>query len=150
MGWGILGDALDAVGSGFEFIGEKAVDGYNMGTKFIKDNADTIADVAGAVGDVGAFLAPAAAVIPGIGTVTAAGLAGLAAAGKGVEALAKGAKATTKAIDSGTAAIDALRRDDTGAAFSAIKDTVAAGKQVSAQASAAKKQIERKKTEKKK
>jgi len=163
----VLGDAwdatTDAVGSGFQWVGQKAEDVYNTGTKFVKENADTIADVAGVVGDVSAFLATGAAVIPGIGTAAAAGLAGLGAAGKGVEALAKGAKATTKAIDATGAAIDAMRAGDTEAAFKAAKQGIAAGKGVASAASAAtkpfkkpdkegelkKKEIERKKQTKK-
>ena len=134
MGWGILGDAWDsvsgAVSDGIDYIGDKAKVVYNTGKKFVEENADTIADVAGVVGDVSAFLATGAAVIPGIGTAAAAGLAGLGAAGKGVEALAKGAKATSKAIDATDAAIDAIRKGDTKEAFKAAKEGIAAGKGV--------------------
>tara|TARA_R100000951_G_scaffold11816_1_gene9694 strand:- start:3623 stop:4144 length:522 start_codon:yes stop_codon:yes gene_type:complete len=130
MGWGILGDAWDAAKGGVEWIGEKAEQGYNVGKKFVEENADTIADVAGVVGDVSAFLATGAALVPGVGTVAAAGLAGLGAAGKGVEALAKGASGVSKAIDAGDAAIDAMRAGDTTAAFKAAKQGIAAGKGV--------------------
>jgi hypothetical protein len=134
MGWGILGDAWDsvsgAVGSGIDYLGDKATTVYNTGKKFVEEHADTIADVAGVVGDVSAFLATGAAMVPGIGTAAAAGLAGLGAAGKGVEALAKGAKATSKAIDAGEAAIDAMRSGDTEGAFRAAKEGIAAGKGV--------------------
>ena len=130
MGWGILGDAWDAAKGGVEWIGEKAEEGYNVGKKFVEEHADTISDVAGVVGDVSAFLATGAAMVPGIGTAAAAGLAGLGAASKGVEALAKGAKATSKAIDAGEAAIDAMRSGDTTGAFRAGKDLIAAGKGV--------------------
>ena len=163
MGWGILGDAWDATKSGFEFIGDKATTVYNTGKKFVEEHADTIADVAGVVGDVSAFLATGAAVIPGVGTAAAAGLAGLGAASKGVEALAKGASGVSKAIDAGDAAIDAMRAGDTEAAFKAAKQGIAAGKGVASAASAAtkpfkkpdkegelkKKEIERKKQTKK-
>ena len=134
MGWGILGDAWDAAKGGVEWLGEKAEQGYNVGKKFVEEHADTISDVAGVVGDVSAFLATGAAVIPGVGTAAAAGLAGLGAASKGVEALAKGAKATSKAIDAGEAAIDAMRAGDTEAAFKAAKEGIAAGKGVASAA----------------
>ena len=137
MGWGILGDAWEATKSAGAWIGDKAESAYNTGKKFVEDHADTIADVAGAVGDVSTFLASGAVLLPGIGTAAAAGLAGLGAAGKGVEALAKGAKGVSKAIDSGEAAIDALRRDDFEGAFKATKEGIAAGKQTAAAASAA-------------
>jgi len=141
MGWGILGDAWDsvsgAVSDSVEWIGDKVETGYKAGKKFVEDHADTIADVAGVVGDVSAFLATGAAVVPGIGTAAAAGLAGLGAASKGVEALAKGAKATSKAIDATDAAIDAIRRGDTEGAFRAGKDVIAAGKGAASAASAA-------------
>ena len=131
MGWGILGDAWDyAIKPAGEWIGEKATEGYNVGKKFVEEHADTISDVAGVVGDVSAFLATGAALVPGIGTVTAAGLAGLGAASKGVEALAKGAKGVSKAIDAGDAAIDAMRKDDWEGAFKATKEGIAAGKGV--------------------
>ena len=147
----VLGDAwdatTDAVGSGFQYIGQKAEDVYNTGTKFVKENADTIADVAGVVGDVSTFLATGAALVPGIGTAAAAGLAGLGAAGKGVEALAKGAKATTKAIDATGAAIDAMRADDTMGAFRAAKDVIAAGKQIGGSAEVVSKPFKKPKKE---
>jgi hypothetical protein len=131
MGWGILGDAWDyAIKPAGEWIGEKAEAGYNAGKKFVDDHAETIADVAGVVGDVSTFLASGAVLVPGIGTAAAAGLAGLGAAGKGVEALAKGAASTAKAIDAGGAAIDAMREDDYEAAFKAAKAGIAAGKGV--------------------
>tara|TARA_R100001015_G_scaffold19008_1_gene14110 strand:+ start:383 stop:862 length:480 start_codon:yes stop_codon:yes gene_type:complete len=136
MGWGILGDAWDAAKGGVQWIGDKAESAYNTGKKFVEDHADTIADVAGVVGDVSAFLATGAAVVPGIGTAAAAGLAGLGAASKGVEALAKGAKATSKAIDAGEAAIDALRQDDWEGAFKAGKQGMAAGQQIAGAADA--------------
>jgi len=134
MGWGILGDAWDsvsgAVSDGIDYIGDKAKVVYNTGKKFVEEHADTIADVAGVVGDVSAFLATGAAVVPGIGTAAAAGLAGLGAASKGVEALAKGARAAGKAIDATDKAIDAIREGDTAGAFSAAKEGIAAGKGV--------------------
>ena len=129
MGWGILGDAWDATKAAGEWIGDKAVEGYNTGKKFVEDHADTISDVAGVVGDVSAFLATGAAMVPGVGTAVAAGLAGLGAASKGVEVLAKGASGVSKAIDAGDAAIDAMREDDWEGAFKATKEGIAAGKQ---------------------
>ena len=147
MGWGILGDAWDsvsgAVSDGIDYIGDKAKVVYNTGKKFVEEHADTIADVAGVVGDVSAFLATGAAVVPGIGTAAAAGLAGLGAAGKGVEALAKGAKATSKAIDATDAAIDAIRKGDTEGAFKAAKEGIAAGKGAASAASAAAKPFQK-------
>ena len=132
MGWGILGDAWDsvsgAVSDGIDYIGDKAKVVYNTGKKFVEEHADTIADVSGVVGDVSAFLATGAALVPGIGTAAAAGLAGLGAASKGVEALAKGAKATSKVIDATDKAIDAIRQDDWEGAFGAAKEGIAAGK----------------------
>ena len=130
MGWGILGDAWDyAIKPAGEWIGEKATEGYNVGKKFVEEHADTIADVAGVVGDVSTFLASGAVLVPGVGTAVAAGLAGIGAAGKGVEALAKGAAGVSKAIDAGDAAIDAMREDDWEAALKAAKEGIAAGKQ---------------------
>jgi len=138
MGWGILGDAWDsvsgAVSDGIDYIGEKSKAVYNTGKKFVEDHADTIADVAGVVGDVSTFLASGAVLVPGIGTAAAAGLAGLGAAGKGVEALAKGAKGVSKAIDATDKAIDAIREGDTKGAFSAAKEGIAAGKAVAGSA----------------
>lgn len=134
MGWGILGDAWEATKSAGAWIGDKAESAYNTGKKFVEEHADTIADVAGVVGDVSTFLASGAVLVPGIGTAAAAGLAGLGAAGKGVEALAKGASGVSRAIDSGEAAIDALRRDDIEGAFKATKQGIAAGKQTAAAA----------------
>ena len=134
MGWGILGDAWDsvsgAVSDSVEWIGDKAEAGYKAGKKFVEDHADTIADVSGVVGDVSAFLATGAALVPGIGTAAAAGLAGLGAASKGVEALAKGAKGVSKAIDATDKAIDKIRQDDWEGAFGAAKEGIAAGKGV--------------------
>mgnify|MGYP003136706633 CR=1 FL=1 len=130
MGWGILGDAWDyAIKPAGEWIGEKATDVYKGGKKFVEEHADTIADVAGVVGDVSTFLASGAVLVPGVGTAVAAGLAGIGAAGKGVEALAKGAAGVSKAIDAGDAAIDAMREDDWEAALKAAKEGIAAGKQ---------------------
>ena len=129
MGWGILGDAWDyAIKPAGEWIGEKATEGYKVGKKFVEEHADTIADVAGVVGDVSTFLASGAVLVPGVGTAVAAGLAGIGAAGKGVEALAKGAKGVSKAID-GDAAIDAMREDDWEGVLKATKEGIAAGKQ---------------------
>ena len=149
MGWGILGDAWDyAIKPAGEWIGDKAETVYNTGKKFVEEHADTIADVAGVVGDVSAFLATGAALVPGVGTVAAAGLAGLGAAGKGVEALAKGAKAGVKAIDATGDAIDAIRKDDWEGAFAAGKEGIAAGNVVAGQAGKVrpkKKEIEKKK-----
>jgi len=134
MGWGILGDAWDsvsgAVSDSVEWIGDKAEAGYKAGKKFVEENADTISDVAGVVGDVSTFLASGAVLIPGIGTAAAAGLAGLGAAGKGIEALAKGASGVSKAIDAGDKAIDKIREDDWKGAFGAAKEGIAAGKGV--------------------
>ena len=80
MGWGILGDAWDsvsgAVGSGIDYLGDKATTVDNTGKKVVEEHADTIADVAGVVGDVYAFLATGAAMVPGIGTAGAEGRAG--------------------------------------------------------------------------
>jgi len=135
MGWGILGDAWEATKSAGAWIGDKVETGYNAGKKFVEEHADTIADVAGVVGDVSTFLASGAVLVPGVGTAVAAGLAGLGAAGKGVEALAKGAKGVSKAIDAGDAAIDAIRKDDWEGAFDAAKQGIAAGKQVGGAAS---------------
>ena len=164
MGWGILGDAWDyAIKPAGEWIGEKATDVYHTGKKFVEEHADTIADVAGVVGDVSTFLASGAVLVPGIGTAAAAGLAGLGAAGKGVEALAKGARAGAKAIDATGDAIDAIRQDDWEGAFGAAKEGIAAGKGVAGAATAAtkpfkkpnkeeelkKKEIERKQQSKK-
>ena len=127
MGWGILGDAWDSVKSGAEWIGDKATDVYNVGSKFVKEHADTIADVSGFVGDAAAFLATPVAFIPGVGTVAAAGLAGLGVAGKGIEAAAKAAKSGVKAVEGAGATIDAMRQGDTMAAIRAGKETIAAG-----------------------
>ena len=74
-------------------IGRKIGDGFRAGLKFVRDNADkvkgilgTVGDVAGTVGNVASTVSPFVAMVPGVGTAAAGGLAGLGALAKSVEA----------------------------------------------------------------
>lgn len=93
FGWLSVGRLAEKIAKPFKRLGTKIGDGFRAGLKFVRDNVGKVknvvgkvGDIAGTVGNVAGTISPFAAMIPGVGTAVAGGLAGLSALGKTVEA----------------------------------------------------------------
>ena len=125
---------------GWKWVGEHADP--------VKKAADTVASVAGTIGDVATAALPFTAEIPIVGEVVAGAAAGgklIQAGAKGVSKVAGAAGSAYRAEQAAERGIDAARHHQWGSAVIQGVKAVEEGKTAYTQAQAARKSIERKK-----